>query len=421
MVLSALWVYLPAQGSMAGDMVKKLVSSAIFYSAYATDKRTNTIQWILFSLLCLYIVYLYWVFGEEFRDWDVMPLTVWPFFFVAVLLSNGLHDRFARSIVQLEAQGALRLKERPLAVILRYLRWRAVHYSGLVGLSVVVFNLIAMALSGELSLDFGSTWTIEVYTEDGDRVERALTTAQVVLERFTLFFVMILAGYLAGLKLGLAVSYGIFLSALHRTGIALRLLPGHPDKASGLRPIGQFISYQSILATIPAFWLAMWILLIPHTRNQGMLPDYTGWLPGFTSTLSLAILISLLSFFLPLRTLNRRMRGLRDEIVRDVRPQYRDKIRSLYAGADGPDGNEVDVLSERATERASLQARLHDIENTPVWPLDPLGVVRFLAIVFVTFFIPIIQTYEQYVEEEGALQFFFIFFNALKAFLDLVI
>lgn len=387
-------------------------------AAAKLDNQTNSLQVILFLIFVIYIIYLYSFFGTEFGRWDIMPLTTWPFFVVAVQLSNSFQRRIREAFLSLESHGSLILRTRKLDVLLRYLRRRALLYGGVFSLVVVGFNAIALVLSGELDFDFSLGWYQE-FEIHGQYVLQDLTVAQVAFERLMLPLVLFVAGLVAGLKLGQAVAYGTAISQLPRMGAEIRLAPGHPDKASGLKPIGQFISFQAMVATLPAFWLAVWILVIPLGTNYGLFVDYSHWLSGFISTLSLAIFISLLAFGLPINSMNKRMLRMRGAMLEASRPKLMQEIQKQYAAAASHDNRGELILAPNFDDLTELQKRLYTLETTPVWPLDPAGIVRFIVIVFATFFIPLIQAYEEYAKQEGALQFFFIMFNALKSLLDL--
>ena len=69
----------------------------------------------------------------------------------------------------------------------------------------------------------------------------------------------VLASYVAGRWLGRMVGYGTFSSVLTGAGGGVRVYPGHPDGAGGLQPLGAFYLGQSVVAALPAVFLASWI------------------------------------------------------------------------------------------------------------------------------------------------------------------
>ena len=82
----------------------------------------------------------------------------------------------------------------------------------------------------------------------------------IILVNVILFLVIIWSTYLVGWYFGRAIAYNIFMTVL--TSHTWQLIPGHPDGAAGLKPIGTFFRSQSFWAVIPLLWLAIWWVLI---------------------------------------------------------------------------------------------------------------------------------------------------------------
>jgi hypothetical protein len=71
-----------------------------------------------------------------------------------------------------------------------------------------------------------------------------------------------MAGFVVGRRIGRMVGYGRLLAILNKRGAQLYVIPGHPDGAGGLEPIGAFYLHQSRIASVPAIFLAVWVLLM---------------------------------------------------------------------------------------------------------------------------------------------------------------
>lgn len=80
--------------------------------------------------------------------------------------------------------------------------------------------------------------------------------------RWEFFLSSWLLAALAGHRLGIAAAYGGFAQRLGHLGARIRLIPGHSDGVGGVNRIGGFLLYQGLLASIPVFWLTVWIALI---------------------------------------------------------------------------------------------------------------------------------------------------------------
>lgn len=282
---------------------------------------------------------------------------------------------------------------------------------------MVAFNLSALSISDQPVFQWSEGWYREVGC-GANASEQAVPRWQMVFEGLSLVLVLLLAGAVGGLRLGHAVNYGTALNRLRQLGISIRLVPGHPDDAAGLKPFGAFISFQALGATLPAFWLALWLLLIPHGDRVRMIPNYTHWVAGFIGILGLALVISLLAFFLPLRSLHQVMLNEKRACIGRNRQAFGQRIQQLYSSGTLSGATNRQLITSRKIE--NLQNQLFKIESLPEWPLEPMAIVRFLAIVFLTFFVPLVQNYEEYAQDSEALAVFFIFFGFLKNLLDIL-
>jgi hypothetical protein len=71
-----------------------------------------------------------------------------------------------------------------------------------------------------------------------------------------------LAAFAAGAWVGRLAAHGRVGVQARRRQLPLRVIPGHPDGAGGLRPLGGFFLYQSLVAAVPATYLLVWLVLV---------------------------------------------------------------------------------------------------------------------------------------------------------------
>jgi hypothetical protein len=177
----------------------------------------------------------------------------------------------------------------------------------------------------------------------------------------------VIAGFVVGRRGGQMVAYGLLPSILNKRGVQLNVIPGHPDGAGGLEPIGAFYLHQSWIASVPAIFFALWVLAMSLSGPHSTWGHYRQrWLGPCLGFLALAILVEVLTFVLPLRSVHTVMRKQKVGFL--VRA---DKLSP-----------EMTVIQTRLQEKTSedrdtdkqelaeLVERYHVLENTPTWPID---------------------------------------------------
>lgn len=114
-------------------------------------------------------------------------------------------------------------------------------------------------------------------------------------------FLQAVAGAVAGSWLGRMVSYGglIGKAGLRRNKLVLRVIPGHPDSAGGLKPLGDFYLFYSLTASLPAVFLSVWVLLFPLGGPSPLWSGDRVFLDPYVVLLPVAILLGVLIFVPP--------------------------------------------------------------------------------------------------------------------------
>ncbi len=171
----------------------------------------------------------------------------------------------------------------------------------------------------------------------------------------------ILGAYAAGYQLGRMASYGLLSQDLRRRSCQLRIIPGHPDGAAGLKPIGDFYFFQAMLASLPAIFLAGWSIAF------ALWGVHTSWRGPYLALLPVAIGGELLTFILPLWWFHQEMTKQRLSHLREADRLSID-INRLQAKLLDSSEDQAVQLKDRLTEATQ---RYWDIERIPVGQLMP--------------------------------------------------
>jgi len=189
-----------------------------------------------------------------------------------------------------------------------------------------------------------------------------------------------LCGWVAGERLGRMVAYGVSWRPAKCDGASWRLVPGHPDGAGGFRPIGDFFFYQSVIAGIPAIYLATWWWFIP------LMPIYESWRSPYLGLLLVAIAFEVMAFILPMRSIHMLMREQKTWLLAQADELSR-TIESLQQRLRRP---------ESAPERQQIKDSIADmteeyqrIEQVPTWPIDS-SIRRRFSLSNVALFLPFV-------------------------------
>jgi len=194
----------------------------------------------------------------------------------------------------------------------------------------------------------------------------------------------ILGAALGGIWLGRVIGYCTLGAILAKKKLQIRLTPGHPDGAGGLKPIGDFYLYQSLIATLPTIFLAVWVLVFSLAGRSPLVADQGSYLDQYVGLLLAAILIQVLAFFLPMIPLRRSMVTQKQDALAQV-------VRRWFDAADQRD--QLRLLRGQAWESAAqrleqLTERYQEIEKTPNWPIDP-SIRRRFALRNLSFLVPL--------------------------------
>lgn len=283
------------------------------------------------------------LFGPNVLRWDVMFASGYTALVVGIALAQSLQPRLFGMVERLARRGALVLSAEGLSVLLGNLETRASAWSHRGGLLLSAVILVAYV------------WAI-----------RLPALSQEIPETL----VALVAGYIAGRIISRMVCYGFVGAFLRSGGAVLKVQPGHPDGAAGLKPLGDFYFFQAMLIAIPPAFVAVWTLLIPIWPYH----DYSRWREPYIGLLVVALIVEIGGFVLPMWAVHRDMARQKAGLLARA-DQLGQEIVALRA--ELTDGGAAEQR-EATKERLELLTRQYqEIEELPTWPIDQRTRRRF--------------------------------------------
>jgi hypothetical protein len=295
------------------------------------------------SLPALVLQQMAYVLGNQRAD--VLTVVAWAALLIGIELGASASDRLHRALRRLADRTVLRSGDTTAELERTFgrvgSRWAAVGLG-----SVALLLLVTWPRAAEFAARWDS-WSIGPAVAD-----------QVLV---------VVAGATAGGLLGRLAGYGRLGTILTKHSQTLVIIPGHPDRAAGLKPIGDFYLYQSLVASVPAIFLAGWVLLVVLAGANPEIGRYQPYLDQYLALLIVAVAFEVLVFLLPIRSVHTMMKRCKEEILREA-DQLSVTIETLRARlAAGQD----DDWERNGQRLALLLERRDHLEKTPTWPWDP--------------------------------------------------
>jgi len=206
------------------------------------------------------------------------------------------------------------------------------------------------------------------------------------------------AGAVAGSWLGRMVSYGRLIgkAGLRQNKLVLRVIPGHPDGAGGLKPLGAFYLFESMTASLPAVFLSVWVLLFSLGGPSPLWSAYRVYLDPYLVLLATAILFEVLVFVIPMKSAHDVMNLEKHELF------LPEADRLFPAGAPGGPGSPaLPPSSDDPAVQQRLIERFNELNDVPTWPIDASIRRRFalrnlaLLIPFIGYLVGHMQFWQQ--------------------------
>jgi hypothetical protein len=273
-------------------------------------------------------------YGMQIFKWDLLLISGAIVFIIAVQMAFKIPAKLDEMITRLAHRGTLQSTQANLAALKQNLQHTASNLGAVIG------ALLAFSLLLAFCFAFG-------FPMPGARVP--ITLLEVT------------GGFIAGAFLGHMCGYGRLGWLIHKHKIIIHIQPGHLDGVAGLKPVGDFYFRQAMIAALPAVFLAAWLLIIQFGHTS-----YSVWRTPYAVLLSIALVVEILVFVVPLISFHRMM-------VEEKRKQLEeaDELSKEIALAEHELTSEQDVQKrELIKDRLSSMTKEYwNIENLPTWPV----------------------------------------------------
>ena len=289
---------------------------------------------LLWGLAALLPLHQYLKHGDEIWQWDLLLFTGVLTLILGLRVVAGIRYRCERLLMRLNTRKVLNLNPEQQAGLLADLEQDAQTWARVGGLMAMLAIFVSFAV---------------VLLEQFSWQQLAQGLAQT------------LGAYVVGTLLGRMVSYGQLARQLKRKAIAVEIQPLHVDEAAGLKPVGDFFFHQALIAMIPAIFLALWWFLFPIWPR-----DYSHWEQPYIALLSIAILVEVLAFLLPIWLFHHLMQQQKQQCLQDA-----DKLSNDIAEL------QMRLEADKADKIEMLQKQYWAIENMRTWPVDIKTTQRF--------------------------------------------
>ncbi|MCU0842575.1 MAG: hypothetical protein MUC79_12780 [Thiobacillaceae bacterium] len=292
----------------------------------------------LWGFLLLYPVHQYYLYGDEYTQWDLLLFSGVLLFILGLRLVEQLPGRLTLTLERLRRRHVLNFAEGGEARFLSRFQREGDRWARAMG----VICALAMALAFASALVQAFRW-----------------------DRLLLGLAECVGAYICGNYLGRMIGYGRLGHALRRhegKGVSIDVDPLHVDGVGGFKPVGDYYFHQAMIVSLPAFFLGVWWFLFPIWPR-----DYSHWQHAYLGLFPLALAVEVLAFLLPIWSFHRIMRA-RKEALLELADQLSAQIHALLhermnapAAVDGG-GQAVDI--------EALKTRYWAYENMPTWPVD---------------------------------------------------
>jgi hypothetical protein len=241
-----------------------------------------------------------------------------------------------------------------------------------------IWNLVAQLAGIGLGIALGIL-TLRTYL-DPDVASWIAPNHRLQLASFIYLYCIILLYTVIIIYVGRCIVISFFLRGLVAAATPLRILPLHPDKCGGLRPVGRMGLRNQYTLTILGInivlLLVVWTYLMPGATS---LRDVL--IPGSVVYLVLGPVI-FMAPLLPFRTgMQHAKREWTHDVARVVRVEI-DRLRGQLAK------NEIDKPDEESIER--LRKLGAAIDELPIWPFDPSTLRKFATAYVVPVALPLL-------------------------------
>jgi hypothetical protein len=290
---------------------------------------------------------------EGLDDW--LYISGWLALLLGLLMAQFLPTRLEHTLGRLTDRGVLTATPEQLAGLKTKLEILAQRWGPACGLLLAGSIFLSFAISSQLY-------------------------------KISLIVGEVFGGYIAGCYLARMVVYGLLGWLISRAGIGLQIIPGHLDLVAGLKPVGDFYLRQSVVAGIPALFIATWLMLIPLPQFQ---MRYQQWMRPYQGLLVLAVVFEVLSFAVPLWWFHRRMTQQKQDLLKEA-DKLSAEVASLQRELSGEQSPENMSILKDKIEHKTLRYVL--INKIPTWPID-IQIKTVFGVSNFALFLPLIGDY----------------------------
>jgi hypothetical protein len=338
---------------------------AVGIMAFAVLAPGRLNRWVLWSTLPVFAAEQLW-FVLHYRFAQPLFFSGWFVLLIGLELAGRAPGRLCRVLQRLADRAVLQASAEAVSDLEGDLE-RTGH-----GWSVASGWFVAGALL------LTSPWTLLVSAGDW----RSWTFGPTV----SMLALLVIAGAVAGGWLGRLASYGLLGRALAKRELPLEVVPGHPDGAGGLKPIGDFYLYQSLTASLPAIFLGIWVLLISLGGANRTLGGLRPYLDQYILLLPLAILFEVLAFVLPMSSIHGIMKRQKENDLLAQADRLSPAIAAAQAHMDTQDSEDWESSKRRLNQ---LTERYEELDKAPTWPIDQ-SIRRRFALRNLGFLVPFV-------------------------------
>ena len=310
--------------------------------------------------------------GTKQHHWDLLFDSAWLTILIGLLITRGQAGRFDGMLTRLSNRRALQrggssISQDDLARIQGALAARAEKWERRSGATCAI--VIAIVLTAV---------TVNRIAPNGK-----LNYALIVFGPGPLLGAV--GGFLVGRPLGRMLSCGLIGRSLEQRGVSVRATPGHVDGAAGLKPLGDYFSYQALVLAIPAVFLVAWsvVLMVPTWATD----THSDWRATYLALVGIAICLELFGFVAPLWRAHRSMKDQKNRALFDVDAVLGPRI--MEARTELTHDLDVDRRTALRDQLEELTRSYREIETMPTWPVDR-SVYRRLTLGNLALIIPLI-------------------------------
>ncbi|MEH2409951.1 hypothetical protein [Nostoc sp.] len=292
------------------------------------------LDWLLTTIFISYFLFNLYKYRTDYKQWDFLFFTAVAVFGITFKLSLDIPNKMDLTIKRLLDRGIINSEDHLKIKLEKKASSFAKIWGFLLGIGVFSGWMIGLELKA---------WNI-----------------------FLIIFETFLA-YLTGRIFGIMVAYGTLGSLLKKENIVLSLKPDHIDGAAGLKPIGDFYFFQAIIASVPAFFIGTWSILLTLWSKNGDLPQSAlVWKQKAILLLILAIIFEILVFILPMRSFNTAMCEFKAELLKNADGISKDILIMKEQLLNAKNEQEYNLIKSKISD---LNERHQVYEKMPTWPL----------------------------------------------------